>query len=173
MANTNFSSALKEILKHEGGFVNHPADPGGITNLGVTKRAYEAYVGRTVSEAEMKKLTPTVVAPFYKTQYWDRVRGDELPAGIDLCVFDFGVNAGPGRAIKLLQRLIGVADDGVIGPMTVNATRAFAERHGVDYVITQYQQLRRNYYKSLSTFKVFGKGWLRRVDEVEKTALRR
>ena len=96
MAN-NFDHCLEIILHHEGGYVNHPKDPGGETNLGVTKRVYEEHGGTK----DMKDLTFEDVAPIYKKSYWDRVKGDELPAGLDLCVFDFGVNAGTGRAVKV------------------------------------------------------------------------
>ena len=102
MAN-NFDHCLEIILHHEGGYVNHPKDPGGETNLGVTKRVYEEHGGTK----DMKDLTFEDVAPIYKKSYWDRVKGDELPAGLDLCVFDFGVNAGTGRAAKYLQNLVG------------------------------------------------------------------
>ena len=97
-----FSEALKVILHHEGGYVNHPKDPGGMTNMGVTKRVYEEWVGYSVSENTMQNLKEEDVAPIYKKNYWDRVKGDDLPEGLDLCIFDFAVNAGPGRAAKFI-----------------------------------------------------------------------
>ena len=99
----NYDTCLEMILHHEGGYVNHPKDPGGETNLGVTKRVWEEHGG----EKDMKDLTVEDVAPIYKKSYWDRVKGDDLPDGLDLCVFDFGVNAGTGRAAKYLQSMIG------------------------------------------------------------------
>ena len=102
----NYDHCLEMILHHEGGYVNHPKDPGGETNLGVTKRVYEEHGGTK----DMKDLTVEDVAPIYKKSYWDRVKGDELPAGLDLCVFDFGVNAGTGRAAKYLQNLVGATE---------------------------------------------------------------
>ena len=96
MAAENWEKCLKLILHHEGGYVNHPKDPGGETNLGVTKRVYEEWGGTK----DMKDLTVEDVSPIYKKNYWDRIKGDELPSGLDLCVFDFGVNAGTGRAAK-------------------------------------------------------------------------
>ena len=77
----NFDEALKALLKHEGGYVNHPADPGGMTNFGVTKRVWEEWVGHAVDEQTMRGLTPDAVAPLYRQRYWDAVRGDDLPHG--------------------------------------------------------------------------------------------
>ena len=111
----NYDKCLETILHHEGGYVNHPQDPGGETNLGVTKRVYQEWGGTK----DMKDLTFDDVAPIYKKNYWDKMKGDDLPSGLDLCVFDFGVNAGPGRAAKYLQTLIGTVADGGIGPNTL------------------------------------------------------
>lgn len=168
MAN-NFKKCLEIILHHEGGYVNHPKDPGGETNLGVTKRVYEEWGGTK----DMKDLTVDDVAPIYKKNYWDKLKGDELPAGLDLCVFDFGVNAGPGRAAKYLQSMIGSTPDGGIGPMTLQALENYVEEQGsIAEVIKDYQSERQKYYESLSTFSTFGKGWTRRVDETTDTALK-
>lgn len=166
-----FPSALKELLKHEGGYANHPADPGGRTNLGVTQRVWEAWTGKKANEPIMRALTVEKVAPLYRKHYWETVRADELPGGLALTVFDFGVNAGPGRAIKFLQQLAGVLVDGVIGPMTVAAAKKYVAKHGEAAAICAYSELRRQYYRSLRTYGTFGKGWLRRVKEVEAAAL--
>ena len=164
-----FSEALEVILHHEGGYVNHPKDPGGETNLGVTKRVYEDFGGTK----DMKELTKEDVEPIYKKNYWDRVKGDDLPEGLDLCIFDFAVNAGPGRAAKFLQKLIGVTQDGGIGPQTLGALQsAIGEdvRIQTREMIEKYQSMRQEYYESLSTFETFGRGWTRRVDEVTEEA---
>ena len=108
----NYQHCLEMILHHEGGYVNHPEDPGSV-NLGVTKRVYEEWVGRTVTLDQMERLQVSDVAPIYKKNYWNRVKGDQLPSGLDLCVFDFGVNAGTGR--KYLQKMVGATADGAIG----------------------------------------------------------
>jgi len=163
----NFSKCLEIILRHEGGFVNHPRDPGGITNLGVTARTWGDWTGKTPTVQIMRGLTQVKVAPLYKARYWDAVKGDELPAGLDLCVFDFAVNAGPGRAAKMLQRLVGVAADGKIGAYTLGAVA----KHDPAALIREYQDARRDYYRSLGTFDTFGRGWLRRTDETEHAAL--
>jgi len=170
---TVFDKCLGVILHHEGGYVNHPLDPGGITNLGVTKKTYEAYVKRTVTKDEMKALTPATVAPLYKTMYWDALKCDDIAKiapGLALCVFDFGVNAGVGRASEYLQNLVGVTADRKIGPNTLKAVRKFVDTRGHDGACEAYQNARRTYYRSLRTFRVFGRGWLRRVDSVEVTA---
>ena len=161
-----FSEALEIILHHEGGYVNHPKDPGGETNLGVTKRVYEDFGG----EKEMKDLTKADVEPIYKKNYWDRVKGDDLPEGLDLCIFDFAVNAGPGRAAKFIQRLVNTTVDGGIGPNTLKCINDHVEHYGVSTTIDQYQSERQNYYESLSNFETFGRGWTRRVDEVTEEA---
>lgn len=168
MAKTNWQKCLETILHHEGGYVNHPKDPGGETNLGVTKRVYEEWGGTK----DMKDLTVEDVSPIYKKNYWDRVRGDDLPAGLDLCVFDFGVNAGTGRAAKYLQKMIGTTPDGGIGPATLQKLKEYVEDLGVEHTIKLYQMGRQKYYESLSTFSTFGRGWTRRVEETTALALK-
>src|ERR1700686_1791164 len=100
----NFDNVLKLVLKEEGGFVNDPRDPGGMTNLGVTKRVWEAFVGHDVDEAGMRALTPPAVGPLYPQNYWNRVHADDLPVGVDYAVMDYAVNSGTSRAAKTLQR---------------------------------------------------------------------
>lgn len=168
---SQFERCLEVILHHEGGYVNHPRDPGGMTNLGVTKRTWESWTGRPASEAEMRALTPEVVAPLYEARYWNVIQADNLPMGVDLVVFDFGVNAGPARAARYLQTVIGTDADGMIGPMTLATLQAFTRAHGAGELIRLYSEQRRQYYRSLATFDTFGRGWLRRTDEVEQTAL--
>ena len=162
----NFPHCLELVLAHEGGFVNDPRDPGGMTNLGVTKRAWEAYAWRSVDEATMRGLTPAAVAPFYKTQYWDKVRGDALPSGVDCAVFDYAVNSGTSRAAKALQQAAGVLVDGAIGPATLAAV---AKADPVD-LVARICNLRQAFLQGLATFDHFGKGWTRRVSEVRNEA---
>ena len=167
-----FNSCLEIILHHEGGYVNHPADPGGETNLGVTKRVYEAYCKKNgLRTKNMKSLEITDVAPIYKTEYWDRVKGDDLHPALALCVFDFGVNAGTGRAAKYLQAMIGTVADGGIGPNTLAKLDEFIKNNTLTETIRLYQDERQDYYESLSTFKTFGKGWTRRVNETTEFGL--
>ena len=161
-----FSEALEVILHHEGGYVNHPKDPGGETNLGVTKRVYEDFGGTK----DMKDLTHEDVEPIYKKNYWDRVKGDDLPEGLDLMIFDFAVNAGTGRAAKFIQRLVNTTVDGGIGPNTLGKIKEYVVTYGIEETITSYALMRQNYYESLSTFDTFGRGWTRRVSEVTEKA---
>ena len=163
----NYDKCLETILHHEGGYVNHPKDPGGETNLGVTKRVYLEHGGKK----DMKDLLVEDVAPIYKKGYWDKMKGDQLPNGLDLCVFDFGVNAGPGRAAKYLQTMIGTVADGGIGPNTLKKLGEYVEETGLEKSIENYQGARQDYYEKLSTFATFGKGWTRRVDETTELAL--
>jgi len=163
----NFDDALKAILKHEGGFVNHPKDPGGMTNLGVTKKVWEAWVGHAVDEKAMRALTPEVVGPMYKKKYWDAVKADDLPAGLDYLMFDFAINAGPNRAIKTMQKAIGTNPDGAIGPKTMAALKAADPTD----LIAKFSIEKELFYKALPTFATFGKGWLRRVDESKSHAV--
>ena len=160
----NFEQCLALVLKHEGKFVNHPKDPGGMTNLGVTKRVWEEWVGHPVDEAAMRALGPADVAPLYKKNYWDKIHGDELPAGVDYACFDLAVNSGVGRAAKILQKALGVNPDGAIGPATMDAAASCNPRE----VASEICDLRLGFLQSLPTFDTFGKGWSRRVAEVEK-----
>jgi len=162
----NFNEALKAILKHEGGFVNHKLDPGGMTNLGVTKKVWEEWVGKPVGEKEMRALTPDTVGPMYKKKYWDAVKADDLPDGLDYLMFDFAINAGPGRAIKTMQKAIGSTPDGAIGPKTMAALKAANQNE----LVAKFSAEKEAFYRSLPTFATFGKGWLRRVAEAKTHA---
>jgi len=168
MAAANYQKCLDMILHHEGGYVNHPKDPGGETNLGVTKKVYEDFGGTK----DMKDLTVEDVAPIYEKNYWGRMKCDSIPSGLDLCVFDFGVNAGTGRSAKFLQTMIGTTADGGIGPNTLSKLSDYIDENGVEEAIKNFQLERQGYYESLSTFETFGKGWTRRVEETTDAALK-
>jgi len=161
----NFKHCLDLVLKSEGGWVNHPSDPGGETNLGVTKRVWEEYVGHPVES--LKKLTKDDVAPLYELKYWRPCYGEVLPRGLDFVVFSMGVNAGPGRSIKLLQQSLGCVSDGVIGPRT----RELISASNPATLISKFSETRREYYRALKNFPTFGRGWLARVDKEESEAL--
>lgn len=164
----NFAEALQKLLVHEGGFVNHPDDPGGMTNLGCTKAVWEEYCGHPVTEKAMRSLTPVDVAPLYRRKYWDKIKGDELPSGVDYAVFDAAVNSGPGRAAKWLQATSGVDVDGDIGPKTLAAVKAIVPSD----LVQDYSKRRLSFMMDLPTWGTFGKGWTRRVNEVEQVALK-
>lgn len=167
MASANFAAALDAVLRHEGGYVDHPADPGGATNLGVTRATLARWRGRAVSRAEVRGLTRAEAARIYRALYWDEVAGDALPAGLDFAVFDYCVNSGPRRAARALQAVAGVRTDGHIGPITlavVNARRTPG-------LICAYCRKRLSFLERLRAFSVFGRGWRRRVRETEALAL--
>jgi len=163
----NWDRSFKLMLSSEGGYVNHPSDPGGRTNLGVTQAVWENWVGHTVTEKEMRALTPEKVEPLYKRKFWDACRCDDLPSGVDYLVFDMAVNAGVGRSAKLLQRVLGVAQDGAIGPLTLAA----AQQMNTSDLIDEFSRVREEFYRSLPTFGVFGTGWLNRVEHSKASAL--
>jgi len=164
--NSNFQASLDLLLKSEGGFVNHPKDPGGMTNLGMTRGAYESYLGRSVTEQEMRSLTKADVAPVYKKNYWDAVHGDELPVGIDYLLFDFAANAGAYQAVKTAQKALGITADGAIGPVTLKALGNV----NADEFIDKFSEAKKNFYQSLDTFTAFGQGWLNRIALVKDAA---
>jgi len=166
-----FDECLPLILAHEGGYVDHVADPGGATNLGVTLGALSDWLGRPATKAEVKALTIATVAPIYEARYWRAAHCHELPAGVDYMVFDLAVNSGPGRAKKYLQRAVGVAEDGAIGPKTLAAVNQLAKARGGTTILNRISHYRENFYKTLPTFSTFGKGWLRRLNEVTAKAL--
>jgi lysozyme family protein len=163
----NFRDCLELVLKHEGGFVNHKLDPGGMTNLGVTKKVWEDWVGHPVTEKDMRELTPALVGPMYEMKYWRTSYCEKLPRGLDLLVFSMAVNAGSGRSVKLLQDSIGVVADGVIGPKTM----AKINEANVESLIDKFSEARTAFYKGLKTFPVFGKGWLNRTNTERLEAL--
>ena len=160
----NFDECLKMLLHHEGGYVNHPKDPGGETNLGVTKRVYEKWGGTK----DMKDLTVEDVAPIYKENYWNRCKCDDLESGVDWVVFDWAVNSGTGRSAKAIQKICGATQDGAIGPKTL----ALIKTQDTEHVIEEFGKIRQNFYESLKTFDTFGKGWTRRNKETTEKAIK-
>jgi len=171
MAQHNFGNCVHKVLRHEGGYVNHPDDPGGITNLGVTKKVYDAWTGKESTVDQMKALNDEDVKPIYEENYWNKIKGDELPNGLDLCIFDFGVNAGPSRAAKMIQKMADTTVDGGIGPNSIKAINALVKKDGLEEVIKLYQAKRQAYYESLKHFDTFGRGWTRRNEDTTAYAL--
>jgi lysozyme family protein len=171
MAADNWNTVARLVLGHEGGYVDHPKDPGGATNWGITLATYSAFKGRKVSKDEVRAMTRDDALRIYKRQYWDTVKGDDLPAGLDYAVFDFCVNSGPDRAVRDLQKVLGtVGVDGSMGMKTIAACESY--ELGVQKLIRDYCQHRLNFMKSLKTWSTFGKGWERRVNEVRANAAR-
>ena len=155
------------LLKHEGGFSNHKDDRGGLTNLGVTKAVYDEFHGTDATEEDMRNLKKSDVEPIYRSNYWNRCRCQDLPSGVDWAVFDFAVNAGTGRAAKALQQAVEAEQDGSIGPLTLMKVKD----HEVVNIINRIAIYREQFYRSLSNFDTFGKGWIRRNDETRRQAI--
>jgi len=165
----NFFKSLEIVLKHEGGFVDHPEDPGGATNKGITHKTYSDFLGRPLEDvSELKNIPDEHVQQIYKDGYWNRVKADQLSSGVDFCIFDWAVNSGPGRAAKALQKAVMVTQDGAIGPMTLAAV----EEELPEEIIEKITKEREEFYRSLRTFDTFGKGWLRRNEETRDFALK-
>lgn len=161
----NLVKFLPMLKAHEGGYVNHPRDPGGCTNLGITIATYRAHVNKRGTCADLKKMSWNVAADIYAKTYWRQSGSDMLPAGVDVSVFDMGVNAGPSRAVRLLQEVLGVSRDGKVGPATAQAARDFQGD-----LVAAYAARRLRYYRSLRTWRTFGRGWARRLRETEAFA---
>lgn len=162
----NFEASLAHVLQSEGGYVDHPSDPGGATMKGITIGTYRAWKGRNVTKAELRAISDAEVAALYRKNYWAAVRGDDLPAGLDLVAFDAAVNSGPGRGARWLQEALGVNPDGVIGPKTIAAAK---DAHK-EAVIDRACSIRLNWLRTLPHWPTFGKGWSRRVEGVRADA---
>jgi lysozyme family protein len=166
----NADMAIRKILENEGGYVNHPDDPGGATNKGITIATFRRYIKRNGTIADLKALTTQQAVDVYKAQYWDAVRGDDLPSGVDYTVADFAVNSGPSRSAKYLQSALGVTQDGAIGPQTIAAAQAADPKA----LIRKINADRLAFMKRIQggkLWKTFGRGWQRRVDAVQSTSL--
>lgn len=168
---SEFERSLAKVLVHEGGFSNHPKDPGGATMKGVTQRVYDSF-RRSINQdtRSVKFITDLELQTIYRRQYWDLIKGDQLPAGVGYVVFDGAVNSGVGRSPKWLQRALQEAGlysgpiDGVVGPGTIEAVAAHPDH---DRLISRIAELRVAFLKALKTWPTFGKGWKARVDGVK------
>lgn len=166
MSTLGFARSLPPVLVYEGGKVDNPKDPGGRTNQGVTQKVYDAYrrsIGKL--EQDVYKLTNAERDTIYRRQYWDAVRGDDLPDGVDFAVFDGAVNSGPVQSIKWLQRALGVNADGQLGTVTLDALNS---TDNYDALVDAIVDRREAFLKALKTFKTFGKGWMARTAKVRQ-----
>lgn len=164
----NFELALSEVLKSEGGYVNHPQDPGGATNRGITQAVYDGWrTQHSIPRASVRYILDSEVKAIYRARYWNAVKGDDLPSGVDYCIFDFAVNSSPTRAAKYLQTAVGAAPDGFVGKDTI----AMAADASPTSVINAVCDSRLTFLRGLRTWATFGKGWERRVAAVRKLAL--
>lgn len=168
MAARNFAGALSRVLAHEGGYTNHPSDPGGPTNWGITIHDARRFWKRDATAADVKAMPREVACRIYKSKYWDALRCDDLPSGVDYCVFDYGVNSGIGRSGKVLRRALAMSDktSGVTDDVVAAANRADSRK-----LIAAVCGERLAFLMSLKTWRVFGVGWGRRVVGVRAAAL--
>lgn len=162
MAKGNFPACLAVTLPHEGGYSNHPRDPGGATMKGITLATFRKYYP-DADKADLRSISDKDVERIYRVGYWGPIRGEQLPAGVDLAVFDYGVNSGPSRAAKALQASVGASVDGKVGLQTVTAANSRDPVATVQAVCAR----RLSFLRGLGTFSTFGRGWTKRVADVE------
>ncbi|MEJ0076024.1 MAG: glycosyl hydrolase 108 family protein [Alphaproteobacteria bacterium] len=162
-----YAEAIARLLASEGGYVNHPSDPGGPTNFGITIADYRRYMKPDASAADVRAMKVEEAKAIYREKYWRAVRCDELPAGLDYCAFDYAVNSGTGRVPKVLQRILGIAVTGRMDEATMAAARKREARALIQAICDE----RLRFLQGLKTWAVFGKGWTRRVGEVRLAAL--
>jgi lysozyme family protein len=167
MASARFEEALARLLRHEGGYGNHPSDPGGPTKFGITLADYRRYLKADATAADVRAMRREQARTIYRERYWDALRCGELPAGLDYALFDYGVNSGTGRAVRALQRLLGLAADCRMSDALLDAVRG----QDAEALIARLCDQRLGFLKRLSTWPVFGKGWARRVADVRAAAL--
>jgi len=163
-----YDEALRRLLAHEGGYTNHPSDPGGPTNFGITIYDYRKYVKPNATAADVREMKLDEAKAIYRTKYWDAQRCDDLPAGVDYSIFDYGVNSGIGRSGKVLRRVVGLSDNTHI--VTDDVLRAVAKRDPKTLVVAINDE-RLAFLKRLKTWPVFGKGWGARVAAVKTVSL--
>ncbi|NKB80888.1 MAG: hypothetical protein GKS05_03120 [Nitrospirales bacterium] len=163
----NFKSALKHVLVHEGGWADHPKDPGGATMKGVTLTTYQRHFGEEKSKEDLHNIPEEELEQIYRAGYWNKCCCDKLPPGVDYAVFDAAVNSGPGRGAKWLQAAVGAKQDGGIGPKTLSKVEEFNPTVVADNMCDR----RLTFLHSLPTWPTFGKGWGRRVEGVRTTAI--
>lgn len=169
----DFEKCLRFVLAKEGGFVDHPADRGGATNKGVTQAVYDAWRKRSgLLPQSVKLISDAELTGIYRRDYWDKVRGDELPAPVNLAVFDDAVNSGVNRAARRLQKVCGVAADGAIGLRTVAAAKQYCEKFGELNLALDIIEERIEFYHNIvetnPSQSVFLRGWLNRMNDLER-----
>lgn len=169
MTKSTYDEALRRLLVHEGGYTNHPSDPGGPTNFGITIHDYRKYVKSNATAADVRAMKLDEAKAIYRIKYWDAQRCDQLPAGVDYSVFDYGVNSGIGRSGKVLRRVLALPDN--TSTVTDQVLEAVARRDPRALIIAINDE-RLRFLKSLKTWPVFGAGWGRRVAEVRAFSLK-
>lgn len=167
MAASSYDASLARVLKHEGGYTHHPSDPGGPTNFGITIHDYRRYIKSTATANDVRDMQLSDAAKIYRARYWDALRCDDLPAGLDYAVFDYGVNSGIGRATKVMARLVERPSAAAVDDALVVIIRA----SNSTTLIARLCDERLAFLRSLKTWPIFGEGWGRRVAEVRRDAL--
>ena len=168
MAAQNFSACVKRLLAHEGGYGNHPSDPGGPTNFGITIHDYRKHVSPNGTATDLRAMPVDVAKTIYRTKYWDALRCDELASGLDYAAFDYGVNSGTARAAKVLQRIVGRAS---VHDRIDAETLALLRARDPKALIAAVCDERAAFLRRLKTWPVFGVGWGRRVADVRAVSL--
>ncbi|HCO56208.1 MAG TPA: hypothetical protein DIT93_14490, partial [Pelagibacterium sp.] len=171
MPASRWTLCLAKILEHEGGYADHPSDPGGATNMGITHKTLARWRGIDpwwdLPKSEVRALERAEAAAIYKALYWERCKAGSLPVGLDLAVSDYGVNSGPDRAVRVLQALVGVVQDGFVGPLTLAAVGKRDTRALIEALCDQ----RMGFLQRLANWASFGRGWTSRVSDIRATAL--
>lgn len=163
-----FQKCLDVILRWEGGYVDHPRDPGGATNMGITFKTLQDWRKKPVTKDDVRALTKEEAAQIYFKNYWLPIKGDDLPRGINLCVFNQAVMSGTRRAARMLQRLVGAETDGIIGGHTIS----LAFRSPLNNLIKDHAFAYLDFLQDLDHWDTFGRGWTARIDDVKQRALR-
>ena len=167
----NFARVLPLVLEYEGGFTKEKRDPGnwtgGKVGVGELRGTNKGIAAASFPTLDIEHMTDAQIAEIYRAKYWVRVRGDDLPSGVDLSVMDGGVNSGPARSVKWLQAVVGETQDGIAGPVTLNA----AAKADAPKTIKAHCAKRLGFVRSLAIWNTFGKGWSKRIANVEATAL--
>ena len=164
----NFNNSLNHVLVHEGGWADHPKDPGGATMKGVTLLVYRNHFGADKSKDDLRNISDAELQKIYRSGYWDKCKCDDLPSGVDYAVFDSAVNSGPGRGAKWLQGAIGAKQDGGIGPNTLGKLKG----HEPAKIVNSICDNRLSFLQSLDNWKTFGRGWQRRVDDLRSASVK-
>lgn len=171
---SRFESCLAEVLRHEGGYADHPSDPGGATNMGITRKTLARWRKVTpwwkLDKTAVRRLDRSEAARIYRALYWQASRAGHLPAGLDLTLFDFAVNSGAATAVKSLQRELKVKADGLFGPISLAALKQRIALAGAGAMIDALADRRLGFLQRLSAHAVFGRGWSARVMAVRAAA---
>jgi lysozyme family protein len=160
-----FEDVMPHIFLWEGGYVDHPRDPGGATNMGITIGTLRRWRGEAVTKQDVQNLTKGEAEQIYKAYYWDVVRCDELPSGVNYVMMDAAVNSGPSASVKWIQKSLRVSVDGILGPVTMQAIQSHPDKKKLALDAVQYREL---FLRRLSTFNTFGRGWINRLNHVRQ-----